>query len=152
ANVNVDADGALHLKLARRDGEWNSAEVRLTRPLGYGTYVFIVRDMTSVDPAARLGLFTFDVNGRAEHFREMNIDLWNADDPDGHDGPGSRDGPGSLRHASSGQFILQPNYLPGNLHRFAVPSGPVSHTMRWEPGVVAFKSMRGNFLERPGAA
>ena len=22
--------------------------------------------------------------------------------------------------------------------------------MRWEPGVVAFKSMRGNFLEQPG--
>ena len=49
-----------------------------------------------------------------------------------------------------GQFVVQPNYLPGNLHRFSVPGGRVSHTMRWEPGVVAFKSMRGNFLERPG--
>jgi hypothetical protein len=136
ANASVDADGALRLKLLRGDREWTSAEVCLTRPLGYGTYVFIVRDMAAVDPAARLALFTFDKNGRAEHFREMNIDLWHGDEP------------GTL----GGQFVLQPNYLPGNLHRFVVPGGRVSYTMRWEPGVVAFKSMRDNFLERPGAA
>jgi hypothetical protein len=134
ANASVDADGALRLKLVRRDGEWTSAEVCLMRPLGYGTYVFIVRDMSAVDAAARLALFTFDENGRAEHFREMNVDVWHGGEP------------GAL----GGQFVLQPNYLPGNLHRFSVPGGRVSHTMRWEPGVAAFKSMRGSFLEQPG--
>jgi hypothetical protein len=135
ANASVDADGALRLKLVQSENDWTSAEVCLTRPLGYGTYVFIVRDMAAVDPAARLGLFTYDANSRADHFREMNIDLW-------HGGEASTLG---------GQFVLQPNYLPGNLHRFSVPGGRVSHTMRWEPGVAAFKSMRGNFLEQPGA-
>lgn len=135
ANASVDADGALHLKLARRDDDWTSAEVWLTRPLGYGTYVFIVRDMSAVDPAAMLALFTFDEQGRAEQFREMNVELR-------HGGEGD---------AWDGQFVLQPNYLPGNLHRFSSPRGRVSHLMRWEPGVVAFKSMRGSFLERPGA-
>lgn len=136
ANASVDAAGALRLKLAWRDDQWTSAGVCLTRPLGYGTYVFIVGDMTAIDPAARLALFTFDEHARAEQFREMNIDLWHGDTPGAWDG----------------QFVLQPNYLPVNLHRFSVPGGRVSHTMRWEPGVVAFKSMRGNFLEGPGAA
>jgi hypothetical protein len=147
ANASVDADGALHLKLARRDDQpledqWTSAGACLTRPLGYGTYVFIVRDVAGLDPAARLALFTFDENARADHFREMNIDLWSGGEP----------GASNDSSAPGGQFVLQPNYLPGNLHRFTVPAGRVSHTMRWEPGVVAFKSMRGNFLEQPGAA
>lgn len=136
ANAAVDAAGALRLKLARRDDLWTSAGACLTRPLGYGTYVFIIGDMTAIDPAARLALFTFDESARAEQFREMNIDLWHGDTPGVWDG----------------QFVLQPNYLPVNLHRFSLPGGQVSYTMRWEPGVVAFKSMRGNFLEGPGAA
>jgi len=135
-NASVDADGALRLKLMRRAALWTNAEVILTRPLGYGTYVFIVRDMSTVDPAAALELFTFDENALAEQFREMNILMRRADEPG----------------AWGGQFVLQPNYLPGNLRRFSLPGGRVSYTMRWDPGVVAFKSMRGSFLERPGAA
>ena len=134
ANAKVEADGTLRLTLSHRDGLWTSAGVCLARPLGYGTYVFIIRDMANVDPAARLTLFTFDEKRRVEHFREMNIDLWRGDTPD----------------TRGGQFVVQPNYLPGNLYRFTVPDGRVSHTMRWEPGAVAFKSMRGDFLERPG--
>lgn len=133
-NVSVDADGALRLKLAQRNQEWTSAEISLTRALGHGTYVFVVRDMSAVDPAAGLGLFTFDTAGRAEHFREMNIEMRHAGE----------------ERAWAGQFVVQPNYLPGNLSRFSLPGGLVSHTMRWEPGVVAFKSMRGTFFERPG--
>jgi hypothetical protein len=134
-NASVDPDGALRLKVAQRDGQWTSAALRLTRPLGYGTYVFVVRDMAIVDPAVSLALYTFDENGRAEQYREMNIDLRRDDQPGGWDG----------------QYVLQPNYLPGNLHRFAMPAGRLSHTMRWQPGVVAFKSMRGSFLDQPGA-
>jgi hypothetical protein len=135
ANATVDKEGALRLKLVQRGPEWTSAEVSLTRALGYGTYVFVVRDMSTVDPAAGLALFTFDENARAEHFREMNIELRHDDEAANW----------------SGQFVLQPNYLPGNLRRFSVPRGRVSYTMRWEPGVAAFKSMRGSFLEQPGA-
>ena len=105
ANVRVEADGALRLTLARRDGAWMSAGVCLSRPLGYGTYVFIVRDMAGVDPAARLTLFTYDEKARAEQFREMNIDLWAGGEPG----------------AWGGQFVLQPNYQAGNLSRFSVP-------------------------------
>ena len=35
ANAWTDAEGLLHLRLARRDGGWTSAEVILTRALGY---------------------------------------------------------------------------------------------------------------------
>ena len=54
ANAWTDAEGLLHLRLAQRDGRWTSAEVILTRPLGYGTYVFTVRDTSTLDPAAAL--------------------------------------------------------------------------------------------------
>src|SRR5262245_41494588 len=70
ANASLDVDGALRLKVAQRDGRWTSAELRLTRPLGYGTYVFVVRDMAAVDPATSLGLYALDENGRIEQFRE----------------------------------------------------------------------------------
>lgn len=136
ANARVEADGALRLTLARRDGQWTSAGACLTRALGYGTYVFVTRDMAHVDPAARLALFTYDANGRADHFREMNIDLWRGDGPP----------------TVSGQFVLQPNYLPGNVHRFSIPAERVSHTLRWEPGVVTFRSLRGDFLAGASAA
>ena len=63
ANAWTDGDGFLHLRLAMRDDRWTSAEVILTRALGYGTYVFTVRDTSSLDPAAAFGMLTWDDQG-----------------------------------------------------------------------------------------
>src|SRR6185295_14364970 len=46
-NVRVTDDGALHLSLSNRNGTWTSAEVVLTRTLGYGTYAFVARDVSA---------------------------------------------------------------------------------------------------------
>src|SRR4029434_6623369 len=69
-NASVDDDGHLHLILTERDGRWTSAEVRLIRSLGYGTYSFDVRDTSQLDPAAAFSMFTW-AEAADPHNREM---------------------------------------------------------------------------------
>lgn len=126
-NVRVADDGALHLSLVNRDGTWTSAEVSLARTLGYGTYAFVVRDLSALDAAAMLTLYTYDEAGPTDTFREMNIQV-------------QRPAPGKPAEA---QAIVQPNYLAGNIRRYAVPAGTVTHWFHWEPGRVVFGSSPG---------
>jgi hypothetical protein len=126
-NVRVTDDGALHLSLSHRNGTWTSAEVVLTRTLGYGTYAFVARDVSALDPAALLSFFTFDDTGPADNLREMNIQI-------------QRPQP---RAAVAGQYTLQPYYLATNLARFSVPAGPSTYTLRWEPERAVFVAAPG---------
>ena len=127
SNAWTDAEGFLHLRLALREQRWTSAEVTLTRTLGYGTYVFTVRDISSLDPAAAFGMLTWDDGGPEQNHREMDIEI-------------SQWGDRSIPNA---QFALQPYYVPANVVRFAAPSGPLTHSFRWEPGRASFRTVRG---------
>jgi hypothetical protein len=127
ANAFTDADGALHLKLTQRNGTWYSAEIVLTRQLGYGTYVFVVRDVSQLDPAAVLGLFTWDDGGADQSHREMDVEISQWGD----------------RSVANAQYVVQPYYVPENVARFQAPAGRLTHTFRWEPGRVSFSSFRG---------
>ena len=91
-NAWVDGDGAMHLRLAHRDGRWSSAEVILTRSLGYGTYVFTVRDTSHLDPAAAFGMLTWDESAGAQNHRELDIEVSQWGD----------------RNILNGQYMLQP--------------------------------------------
>jgi hypothetical protein len=127
ANAWTDAEGLLHLKLARRNGHWTSAEIILTRALGYGTYAFTVRDTSTMDPAAAFGMFTWDEEGIDQNHRELDIDISRWGDPD----------------IPNAQFVLQPYYVPANVARFAAPAGTLTHAFRWEPGRASFRTTRG---------
>jgi hypothetical protein len=127
-NVWTDADGFLHLKLARRGDRWTSAEVILTRALGYGTYTFTVRDVSGLDPAAVFGMLTWDEDRAAPNHRELDIEI-------------SQWGDLSI---PNGQYVLQPFYVPANVARFAAPAGRLTHTIRWEPGRALFRTVRGS--------
>jgi hypothetical protein len=127
ANAWTDADGFLHLKLARRDGRWTSAEVTLTRALGYGAYSFVVRDTSHLEPAAAFGLFTWDDENVAQNHREMDIEI-------------SRWGDAQIANA---QYVVQPYYVAANVRRFMAPPGRLTHAFDWQPGKVAFKTTRG---------
>ena len=61
-NAWTDAQGFLHLKSCAARRRWTSAEVIHTRSLGYGTYVFVVRDTSQ--PRSRRGAGTSHL-GRA---------------------------------------------------------------------------------------
>jgi hypothetical protein len=127
ANAWTDAEGLLHLRLAKRDDHWTSAEVILTRALGYGTYAFTVRDTSKLDPAAAFGMITWDEEALDQNHRELDIEISQWGDP-------------SVPNA---QYVLQPYYVPANVARFSAPAGTLTHTFRWEPGRVSFHTTRG---------
>lgn len=60
-NAWVDAQGRLHLRLARdAGGTWRGAEVRLAAPLGFGRYEFkVIGRLDTLDPNVVFGLFNY---------------------------------------------------------------------------------------------
>ena len=129
ANVTVDAQGALHLRITKdqTQNHWVCAELGLSRSLGYGSYVFTVRDTSHLEPAAALTLYTWDNTVPDEARREMDVEI-------------SRWGYPAIKNA---QYVVQPYYIPANVSRFNVPAGTLTHSFRWEPGKVTFKTVRG---------
>jgi hypothetical protein len=127
ANVWTDPSGFLHLKISRESDEWTCAEVNLTRSFGYGTYLFVVHDISHLEPAAALSMFTWSDLGVEQNHREMDIEL-------------SRWGSPSSKNA---QYVVQPYYVPANVARFTAPAGTVAYSFRWEPDSISFESTRG---------
>jgi hypothetical protein len=135
-NAWVDEHGFLHLRLALRNGRWTSSEVINTRSLGYGTYSFVLRDTSHLDPAAALGLLTWDEQGAEQNHREMDIEISQWGD----------------RSINNGQYVIQPYYVPANVVRFLAPAGQLTHSFRWEPGRAAFRTVRGTSAANQGKA
>ena len=127
ANAWTDDGGALHLRIAKQDGKWTCAEVTLTRSFGYGTYSFVVRDTSHLEPATVFAMFTWDYAGGDQNNREMDIEI-------------SRWGDATSKNA---QYEVQPFYVPANVARFNLPAGVLTHSFRWEPGRVTFRTLRG---------
>ena len=132
-NAWTDASGALHLRIAPSDAGWTSAEVILARSLGYGTYSFVVQDVSRLSPAVVLGLFTWDDVAGDQRFREMDVEISRWGDP------------ANL----NAQYVVQPYYVPANVSRFQAPGGKLTHTLRWEVGRASFRTVRG--ASGPGA-
>lgn len=127
ANVWTDQKGYLHLKMAQRNGQWTCAELTLNHSLGYGSYRFVVEDLSHLAPSAVLGLYTWDEEALDTSHNELDIELTRWGNPD----------------AMNAQYVIQPFYVPENVFRFAAPAGVVSYQFRWEPGNLSFKGTRG---------
>lgn len=125
-NAWTDTDGRLHLRVSHGVGEWTCAEITLTRSLGYGSYLFDVHDVSQLEPAAVLGLFTWDNSAADFNHREMDVEISRWGDPAG----------------KNAQYVVQPYYIPANVVRFSAPSGHLTYSFRWEPGRVSFKTVR----------
>ena len=125
ANAQVDREGFLHLHINWEENHWTSAEVSLTTSLGYGSYRFVVRDVSHLEPATILSMSTWDDHGPS---REMNIEIgrWGE--------PGSK----------NAQYVIQPHYVPGNVVRFMAPPGILTFLFRWEPDRASFETRRGS--------
>jgi len=123
ANAWTDKSGFLHLRISEEQDHWVSADVRLSRSLGYGSYRWVVQDVSHLEPAAVLALFTWDDLGPS---REMDIEISRWGEPED----------------KNGQFIVQPWIVPQNTVRFNTPAGTLTYWMNWQPGRVAFKIFR----------
>jgi hypothetical protein len=98
--------------------------VSLARSLGYGSYRFVVRDISKLEPAVAFSMSTWDDSGPP---REMDIEI-------------SRWGEPASKNA---QYVIQPYYVPANTVRFSAPSGKLTYTLQWEPGRAVFRTVRG---------
>lgn len=127
-NAWIDAHGFLHLRVTRMGSEWACAEVSLKQSLGRGLYLFTVSDSSRLDPAAVMTLFTYDLAAADQHHREIDIEISRWGEPAG----------------KNAQYLVQPYYEPENVVRFSVPPGPLIYSFRWEPGRVAFKTVRAH--------
>jgi hypothetical protein len=107
ANVGVDGDGHLHLRISQQAGRWTCAEVIGPTSFGYGTYAFVVQtSLAGFDPNVVLGMFTWSDRARYAH-REIDIEVadWGNDsDP------------------ANAQFVVQPWDGATHLVRFPEPA------------------------------
>jgi hypothetical protein len=126
-NAQVDENGFLHLRITKQTDKWTCAEINLTRSLGYGTYNFVVRDVSQLESAAVFSMFTWDDLGTDQNHRELDIEI-------------SRWGETANKNM---QFVVQPYYIPANVARFAAPAGKLTYSFHWGPGRVTFKTIQG---------
>ena len=117
-NASIDSKGFLHLRINRRQGQWMSSEVRLPVSLGYGSYRFVISDVSHLEPAVVLAL------GPPQEM-DTEISRW-----------------GEPEHKNA-QYVVQPYLAPANTVRFRLPAGVITNWLQWEPGRVAFKTCRG---------
>ena len=126
-NVSVDKQGFLHLRIQKRDSQWACAEVSLNQSLGHGQYHFVVRDVSHLDPAAVLTMYTWATGDRFN--REVDVEVSRFGDPD-------------PKH-SNAQFVVQPYYEPANISHFEAPAGLMTFSFHWVPGELLFSANRG---------
>jgi hypothetical protein len=72
-------------------------------------------------------MFTWDDLGVEQNHREIGVEM-------------SRWGNPASKNA---QYVIQPYYVAANVARFSAPAGRLTHSFRWEPGRVSFKSVLG---------
>lgn len=82
ANVSVDANGYLHLRIVKREGSYTAAEVFSTEKLGFGTYQWQVQGaVDKMDKTAVLGLFNYGaqagIGADAENEIDIEFSQWN---------------------------------------------------------------------------
>jgi Histidine kinase-, DNA gyrase B-, and HSP90-like ATPase len=128
ANAWTDANGWLHLRISRSPDGWNCAEIALQRSLGYGSYSATVQNVSGLEPAAVLGIFTWDDLGADQNHHEMDIEISRWGDP----------------ASKNAQYSVQPYYVPVNVVRVRAPPGSLTHSFRWGPGCVWFRTTRGS--------
>jgi hypothetical protein len=124
-NAWVDERGYLHLQIANGPTGWTSAELHLARSLGYGSYRFVVSDVSNLEPPVAFNIGTWDGSGINQ---EMNIEI-------------SRWGEATGKNA---QYVVQPYYVAANVTRFLAPAGRLTFSFDWDPGRVSFRTVRGS--------
>jgi hypothetical protein len=122
ANAWTDQRGFLHLRIAKRGDTWKCAEATLTRSLGYGSYRFVVSDVSHLEPAA---VFIIGPAGKMD----IEFSRW------------------GRREDKNAQYVLKPFNIPGNMAHFTTPAGALTQWMDWQPGRVTFRTVRGSLLK-----
>ncbi len=124
ANVWIDQQERLHLKIDYRDNRWYCAEVVLDHSLGYGLYSFkLDRRVDSLDYNTIFAGFIYETINQ-----EFDIEFSQR-----------------LANPYNAQYVAQPWYTPGNMEFFNMPgSSQTSHSFEWRPDRIVFNSWNGH--------
>lgn len=133
-HVWVDEQGALHLKLAPRDGRWASAEVSTVEKLGFGTYEFrIDGPIDQLDRNVVLGLFNYPpaaIGASGTHEIDIEFARW------GHP------------KAPIGNYTVWPVAadVKQTTHsfEFKLNGTYTTHRFEWRKEKIAFESLHGH--------
>lgn len=124
ANVLVDEDERLRLKIDFRENKWYCAEVVLDHSLGYGLYTFKLDSrVDNLDYNTIFAGFIYEtINEEFDiEFSQRLADPFNA------------------------QYVAQPWYIPGNIEFFDMPaSTQTSHSFEWRPDGIVCNSWNGH--------
>jgi hypothetical protein len=135
-NVQVDADSRLHMRITKRLGRWQCAEVILDQSLGYGKYIFYLDGRPDlIDKNVVLGLFTWD-DDVPPYYREIDVEIsrWGSDLDD------------------NTQFVVQPWDISGNMHRFnsVLTADAMTCSFTWTGTKISFECLLGHSPVSPG--
>ncbi|MDH3891227.1 MAG: hypothetical protein OEV49_09095 [candidate division Zixibacteria bacterium] len=124
ANVWIDQQGRMHLKIDSRDSKWYCAELVLDHSLGYGVYSFKLDSrVDSLDFNTILGCFVYETTNQ-----EFDIEFSQR-----------------LANPFNAQFVIQPWYTSGNIEFFNMPnSTQTSHSWEWRSDSIVFQSWNGH--------
>ncbi len=124
ANVSIDEEDRLHLKIDFRDNRWYCAEVVLDHSLGYGLYTFKLDSrVDNLDYNTIFAGFTYEtINQEFDiEFSQRLADPFNA------------------------QYVAQPWYISGNMEFFDMSSSSqTSHSFEWRQDRIVFNSWDGH--------
>ena len=124
--VSVAPDG-LHLNIANIAGSWQSAEVYLTEPLGYGTYtVQVASRLDQLDQnTVAAPLFIYAATGQELDFE--------------YSGTG-----GLIPDPYNAQQVVQPYTVVGNIVRYVQPpTAQFTSQIEWQADHVTFRAWNG---------
>ncbi|KUM02822.1 glycoside hydrolase family 16 protein [Chromobacterium subtsugae] len=132
-NAWLDAQGRLHLKIAKRGGQWTAAELYLPQRLGFGRYQFkLIGRPDQFDPNIVLGLFNYptpDVGPDGSNEIDIEFSRW-----------GSSSNPMGNYTVYPAQAGLQSTSYSFD---FALNGGYSTHRFDWNAGQVYYQSLHG---------
>jgi hypothetical protein len=140
-NVWVDADGNLHLRIAKKNNFWYCSEIISVKEFGYGTYVFTcLTDIRNFDQKTVFGFFTWDsYSFQTQGNSEVDIEFSKWDKASDSN---------LINYAVQPVIFSNPVAYSERSEKPVVPTKYISktmtHMMKWTPQKVTFESYEGD--------
>ncbi len=140
ANIWVDAQGLLHMKITNRNGAWQCAELVSVKEFGYGTYQFTtVSNVVDINEKIVVGLFTWDTYSfQTQANSEIDIEFSKWDNTNNTN---------TLTYSAQ-PVANWPTQFTERSNKPAMASldplrGITTHVFEWTPSVVRWRSYEG---------
>jgi hypothetical protein len=136
----VDANGKLHLKIAKKNNFWTCSEIVSTKVFGYGTYIMTCENDVSIfDKHVVFGFFTWDsYSFQTQGNSEIDVEFsrW-----------GNENDSNLLSYSAQPVWFSTPGPYPERTHKPVVATKymkqPMTYMMKWTPEGVYWESYEG---------